>query len=82
MVAIVGISAASTFAITAQVLEFGAPNPANGAMMLTGSVKVTQLDGDGNTIALRQSDNHIVGQGMEMIISQVFNQMNGTADVF
>jgi len=49
-------------------------------MMLTGNVKVTQLDGDGNTIALRQSDNHIVGQGMEMIISQVFNQMNGTAD--
>jgi len=55
-------------------------NPAIGAMMLTGSVKVTQFDGDGNTIALRQSDNHIVGQGMEMIISQVFNQMNGTAD--
>ena len=80
MVAIVGISAASTFAITTQVVDFGTPNPANGAMMMTGNVKVTQIDGDGNTIALRQSDNHIVGQGMEMIISQVFNQMNGTAD--
>jgi len=80
MVAIVGISAASTFAITTQVVDFGTPNPANGAMMMTGNVKVTQIDGDGNTIALRQSDNHIVGQGMEMIISQVFQEMNGTAD--
>jgi len=80
MVAIVGISAASTFAITTEVVEYGKPNPAIGAMMMTGSVKVTQFDGDGNTIALRQSDNHIVGQGMEMIISQVFNQMNGTGD--
>jgi len=80
MVAIVGISAASTFAITTQVVDFGTPNPANGAMMMTGNVKVTQIDGDGNTIALRQSDNHIVGQGMEIIISQVFQQMNGTAD--
>jgi len=81
MVAIVGISAASTFAITTEVADYGKPNPANGAMMMTGNVKVTQIDGDGNTIALRQSDNHIVGQGMEMIISQVFQQMNGTADL-
>ncbi len=80
MVAIVGISAASTFAITTEVADYGKPNPANGAMMLTGNEKVTQIDGDGNTIALRQSDNHIVGQVMEIIISQVFNQMNGTAD--
>ena len=79
MVAIVGISAASTFAITTEVADYGKPNPANGAMMLTGNVKVTQLDGDGNIVALRQSDNHIVGQGMEMIISQVFNQMNQSA---
>jgi len=88
MVAIVGISAASTFAITTEVADYGKTNPAIGAMMLTGNVKVTQIDGDGNTIALRQSDNHIVGQGMEMIISQVFNQMNqsgafpNNADVF
>ncbi len=80
MVAIVGISAASTYAITTEVSEYGKLNPATGAMMMTGNVKVTQLDGNGNTIALRQSDNHIVGQGMEMIISQVFNQMNGTAE--
>ena len=80
MVAIVGISAASTYAITTEVSEYGSLDPSIGAMMMTGNVKVTQIDGDGNTIALRQSDNHIVGQGMEMIISQVFNQMNGTAD--
>jgi len=79
MVAIVGISADSTFAITTEVADYGKTNPAIGAMMLTGNVKVTQIDGDGNTIALRQSDNHIVGQGMEMIISQVFNEMNQSA---
>lgn len=80
MVAIVGISAASTYAITTEVAQYGSLNPSIGAMMMTGNVKITQIDGDGNTIALRQSDNHIVGQGMELIISQVFNQMNGTAD--
>ncbi len=77
MVAVVGISAASTYALTTELV--GKPI-GNGAMMLTGNVKVTQLDEFGNVKAIRQSDNHIVGQGMEMIISQVFNQMNGTAD--
>lgn len=80
MVALVGISAASTYAISAELDVMGKP-AANGAMMLTGNVVATHLDGEGNTIGLRQSDNHIVGQGMEMIISQVFNQMNGTADL-
>ncbi len=80
MVAIVGISAASTYAITTEVADFGKTNPANGAMMMAGNVKITHFDGEGNVLALRQSGNHIVGQGMEMIISQVFNQMNGTAD--
>jgi len=79
MVAVVGISAASTFAFTTEVADYGKPSATIGAMMLTGNVKVTQIDGDGNTIALRQSSNHIVGQGMEMIISQVFNDMNQSA---
>jgi len=80
MVAIVGISAASTYAITTEVADFGKTNPANGAMMMAGNVKITHFDGEGNVLAYRQTSNHIVGQGMEMIISQVFNQMNGTAD--
>lgn len=79
MVAIVGISIASTFAITSELVDLAGNSLTNGAMMLTGNVKVTQIDGDGNVVALRQSDNHIVGQGMEMIISQVFNQMNQSA---
>lgn len=82
MVALVGISAAFTFAITAQVEDFSAPDPSKGAMMLTGNVKAYHINGDGEVIGIRQSDNHIVGQGMEMIISQVFDQMNSTADRF
>ena len=80
MVAVVGLSAASTFALTTELVDVYGKPAANGAMMLTGNVKATHIDGDGNIIGYRQSDNHIVGQGMEMIISQVFNQMNGTAD--
>jgi hypothetical protein len=79
MVALVGISAASTYALSAEMDVLGKPT-GNGAMMMTGNVMVTQFDGDGNTVAFRQSDNHIVGQGMEMIISQMFKGMNGTAD--
>ena len=80
MVAIAGVSIATTFAYTADV-GYGHPSsPAPGAMLMAGNVKVTHLNGEGEVIGIRQSDNHIVQQGMEMIISQVFNQMNGTAD--
>ena len=80
MVAIVGISAATTYAVTTELVDpFGKPT-GNGAMMLTGNVKAMHIDGEGNVIGYRQSDNHIVGQGMEMIISQMFKGMNGTAD--
>jgi hypothetical protein len=44
-----------------------------------GNVKVTQFDGDGNIIAYRQGDNHIVMSGMETIMAQVFGDMNSTA---
>src|SRR3989304_8993124 len=43
-----------------------------GGAMLTGNVKVIQYDVDGNIIAYRQTDNHIVKEGMELIMAQVF----------
>ena len=46
--------------------------------LLTGNVKVTQLDETGNVIAYRQSDNHIVANGMKIIMGQVFNGVNET----
>ena len=46
--------------------------------LLTGNVKVTQLDEAGNIIAYRQSDNHIVAKGMKIIMGQVFNGVNET----
>jgi len=80
MVALVGVSIASTFAITTDFENYGKPSAGAGAMVMTGNVKVTHIDGENNVIGLRQSDNHIVQQGMEMIISQMFKGMNGTAD--
>jgi hypothetical protein len=49
----------------------------NGAL-LTGNVKVTQYDADGNIIAFRQTDNHIVETGMQMLMGQLFNTLNDT----
>jgi hypothetical protein len=48
------------------------------AAMLAGNVKVTQFGPDGSVIAYRQTDNHIVMHGMEIIMSQVFGGVNGT----
>lgn len=48
--------------------------------LLTGNVKVFQYDKDGNIIAYRQSDNHIVREGMEVIMAQVFGGINTTAN--
>jgi len=48
--------------------------------MLTGNVKVIQYDEDGNIIAYRQTDNHIVKEGMEVIMAQVFRDINTTTN--
>jgi hypothetical protein len=67
-----------TFAI-AQSLNVGYDHSTtNGGTLFMGNVKVTQFGPDGSVIAYRQSDNHIVKQGMEIIMSQVFGDMNGT----
>jgi len=51
-----------------------------GGAFLTGNVKVIQYDADGNIIAYRQSDNHIVKEGMEIIMAQVFRGINTTTN--
>jgi len=51
-----------------------------GGALLTGNVKVIQFDGDGNIIAYRQTDNHIVKEGMEIIMAQVFRGINTTGN--
>jgi len=53
-----------------------------GPMLLTGNVKVFQYDENGNIIAYRQTDNHIVKEGMELIMGQLFRGMNTTTAVF
>lgn len=51
---------------------------ATGGTMLSGNVKVIKYDGEGNIVAYRQSDNHIVKEGMEIIMAQLFRGMNST----
>ena len=79
MLTLVIASVGGTFAIT-QILNVdnvSTSNQQRGGALLTGSVKVTQFDGNGNIIAYRQSDNHIVRHGMELIMSQLFGANNG-----
>jgi len=78
MLTLVIASVGGTFAIM-QILDLDnvSTSKPQGAL-LSGNVKVTQFDGDGNIIAYRQSDNHIVTRGMEIIMSQVFGGINGT----
>ena len=77
MVALVAISAGTTFAFTQGLVDNSTFQP--GAALLAGNVKVTQYDGDGNIIAYRQSSNHITAQGMELIMLNVFSDINATA---
>ena len=73
---IASIGATLTFTQGTQLFvhEKSAPQGA----LLTGNVKVTQFDGNGNIIAYRQSENHIVQTGMEILFGQLFNTQNDT----
>jgi len=47
---------------------------------ITGNVKVIQFDENGNIKAYRQTDNHIVKEGMELIMARVFAGINTTTN--
>ncbi len=57
--------------------ELAGNSPSMGALM-TGNVKVTQFDEDGNVIAYRHGNNHITATGMNIILGQVFAYKNAT----
>jgi len=67
MLTLVIASIAGTYAITTgfDLTLDSASNSAPSGALLTGNVKVTHYDEDGNVIGYRQSDNHIVFHGME-----------------
>ena len=73
MSALIVISAGTTFAFTQGLVD---NNSRPSGALFTGNVKVTQYDGTGNIIAYRQSDNHITAQGMELIMRQIFADVN------
>ena len=49
-----------------------------GAAYLTGNVKVTHFDENGQVLGYRQGLNHITATGMAVIMGQVFAGMNGS----
>jgi len=51
----------------------------SGAAYMTGNVKVTHFDKDGQVIGYRQGTNHITATGMSVIMGQVFAGMNVSA---
>jgi hypothetical protein len=76
LLVIVSIGATLAFAQGSQLFVQDKTMP-QGAL-LTGNVKVTQYDGDGNIVAYRQSENHIVQTGMQILMGQLFNGQNDT----
>ena len=51
----------------------------SGAAYMTGNVKVTHFDENGQVIGYRMGSNHITATGMSVIMAQVFAGMNVTA---
>lgn len=81
MTILVIASVVGTLSFT-QVMEFSTTEKAMPAgALLTGNVKATQYDANGNVIAYRQSENHIVQNGMEVLFGQLFNTQNDTYTV-
>src|SRR3972149_7563066 len=80
MVTLIIASVGGTFAIVEglDLTSDQTNNSPGSGVLFTGNVKVTQFDEAGNIIAYRQSDNHIVYHGMEIIMGQVFNGINGS----
>jgi hypothetical protein len=78
LVLVIG-SIGGTFAIVQGLdLDYDSKPSTVAGAMLAGNVKITQIGPDGNVIAYRQTDNHIVLRGMELIMAQVFGGVNGT----
>jgi hypothetical protein len=81
MAILVIASVGGTFAVAQgfDLFNYNSQTPfATGGALLTGNVKVIQYDEDGNIVAYRQTDNHIVKEGMEIIMAQVFRDINTT----
>ena len=76
MVVIVAISAGSTYVLMQNFVDYDTTK----GSLLTANVVVTHYDGDGNILGLRQTGNHIVAQGMEQIMRQLFDDINQTAN--
>lgn len=81
MAILVIASIGGTLAIVQGLNLYDSQTPlTTGGAMLSGNVKVIQYDESGNIIAYRQSDNHIVKEGMEVIMAQVFGGINTTTN--
>ena len=77
MLALVAVSGVSLFFNFDEIFTPDNKISKSGAM-LVGNVEVVKRDGEGNIVAYRQGDNHIVLGGMEIIARQVFGNGPGS----
>src|SRR3989304_9475059 len=78
MTILVIASIGGTLALTQESQLFVQEKSVPQGALFAGNIKVTQFDGNGNIIAYRQSENHIVETGMQILFGQLFNTQNDT----
>ena len=78
MAAVFAVGVGGTYFGLQQTNELGTTLSSSSGMIM-GHVTATAVNADGEVYAYRQSDNAIVEGGMEMIASQLFEGVNGTA---
>ena len=78
MVTIVAISVGFTYVTVTGMEQDVELNRVSTGSLLNGNVMVRVFDDDGSVKAFRQTDNHIVVTGMEILASQLFNDTRGS----
>jgi len=76
LVTIAVVSVGFTYATVTGFHDNQITGPQSGALMI-GNVEVRVFDEDGSISAYRQTGNHIVVSGMELLASQLFNDTRG-----
>ena len=78
MVTIVAISVGFTYVTITGIDQDVELDRVSTGSLLNGHVQVRVFDEDGSIKAFRQTDNHIVVTGMEILASQLFNDTRGS----
>ncbi len=78
MVTLIAISVGFTYVTVTGIHQDVELDRVSTGSLLNGNVVVRVFDDDGSIKAFRQTDNHIVVTGMEILASQLFNDTRGS----